>query len=96
MPVIARSASDEAISAENRDCFAALLRNKMLNPHHTPLDSSFRWNDADDTPVIPGKAAGRDPESRSKNWSPAFVGMTDRDAPLVSASMLSACALGDS
>ena len=27
---------DEAIPAENKDCFAALLRNKMSNPHYTP------------------------------------------------------------
>jgi hypothetical protein len=26
-------------------------------------------------PVIPGKAGGRDPESRSRNWIPAFAGM---------------------
>ena len=45
--------------------FAALLRSKILRPL-PPLDSSFRWNDENDTPVIPGKAAGRDPESRSR------------------------------
>ena len=33
--------------------FAALLRNKMLRL--LPLDSSLRWNDAGDMPVIPGE-----------------------------------------
>ena len=64
-------AGDEAIFVRKRDCFAefilsaveGLLRNKMPNSH--PLDSSFRWNDENHMPVIPGKAAGRDPESRS-------------------------------
>lgn len=31
MPVIARSASDEAISAENKDCFATLAMTSRLN-----------------------------------------------------------------
>ena len=46
-----------------------LLRNKMLRPL-PPLDSSLRWNDNNDTPVIPGKAAGRDPDSRSIQFLP--------------------------
>jgi len=37
MPVIARSASDEAISAENKDCFAALAMTPQF--HFTPLPS---------------------------------------------------------
>jgi hypothetical protein len=31
VPVIARSASDEAISAENKDCFAPLAMTPLLN-----------------------------------------------------------------
>jgi hypothetical protein len=38
----------------------------MFNLYYT-LDSSFRWNDDNATSVIPGKAAGRDPESRNQN-----------------------------
>ena len=63
------------------------------------LDSSPRYSETKSStcaghfrqPVIPGKAAGRDPESRSKHWIPACAGMTER---VVSAFMLSAGAMG--
>ena len=45
---------DEAISVSDKDCFATLLR-KNAQPVPYPLDSSFRWNDENDKPVIPGE-----------------------------------------
>jgi hypothetical protein len=47
MPVIARSASDEAISAENKDCFAALAMTPQL--HFTPLPSRMVAAPTEDT-----------------------------------------------
>jgi hypothetical protein len=44
------------------------------NAQLAPLDSSFRWNDEDDTPIIPGKAASRDPESRRRKLNSRLRG----------------------
>ena len=70
---------------------AAQKQNAQLPPYS--LDSSIRGNDEDDTPVIPGKAATRNPGG--ENWIPACAGMTDKDAPLVSALLLSTARDGE-
>src|SRR5258706_14743975 len=47
---------------------AITLQRAQAEPgHEEHLDSSFRWNDERGRAVIPGKAAGRDPESRESS-----------------------------
>src|SRR5260221_14405538 len=83
---IGRSAMQGAKQSPGKAKIASLLqrllRNKMPGLMSYPLDSSFRWNDAASTSVIPGTRA---PASATRN-----LGV------LVSPSTLSAHALGNS
>jgi hypothetical protein len=47
MPVIARSASDEAISAANKDCFAPLAMTPQLNLMPLPVEGEEIQYDED-------------------------------------------------
>jgi hypothetical protein len=84
MPSPVLSFREERSSAQKRNA----------QPVLHPLDSRFRWNDENDKPVIPGKAAGRGPESRSRKLDSRLHENDKQGYPLVSASMFNAARYG--
>jgi hypothetical protein len=77
MPVIARSASDEAISAENKDCFAALAMTPQF--HFTPLPSRMVVAPTKDMtwaylPAHPALVKGVDQSSLDKKGAARYNG----------------------